>query len=72
MLVGEQRYVYGPDHLRTVSLARQALRARRLRFRHPETDETMDFEAPLPKDMEDLLARLKTSGREERTGDVTD
>lgn len=72
MLIGEQRYVYGPDSLRTVSFARQALHARRLQFRHPETDKTMDFVAPLPKDMEDLLARLRKSGREERPPDDAD
>ena len=36
---------------------RQALHARTLGFRHPETGEEMFFEAPLPSDMEELLSK---------------
>lgn len=58
MLVGEQRYVFGPDHLRSISFPRQALHAYRLSFRHPFDDRVMEFEAPMPADMADLIKRL--------------
>jgi 23S rRNA pseudouridine1911/1915/1917 synthase len=60
-LVGEQRYTYGPDSLRTIAFGRHALHAKRLAFRHPVDERSMEFEAPLPKDLEDLLARLRKS-----------
>ena len=58
-LVGERRYTYGPDELRPIEFARQALHAHRLTFRHPADDREMRFEAPLPEDMAALLARLR-------------
>ena len=58
-LVGEQRYVYGPDDLRGVDFPRQALHSHRLAFRHPMTDQPLSFEAALPQDMAELLARLR-------------
>jgi 23S rRNA pseudouridine1911/1915/1917 synthase len=60
-LVGEQRYVYGPDILRPIPFPRQALHAARLAFRHPSTGERLDFEAPLPEDMAALVAKLRRS-----------
>jgi 23S rRNA pseudouridine1911/1915/1917 synthase len=62
-LVGERRYVYGPDELRPIAFPRQALHAHRLTFRHPTDDREMRFEVPLPEDLVGLLARLR-SGRE--------
>src|SRR5205814_8773689 len=59
MLVGEQRYVFGPDHLRSIVFPRQALHAYRLSFRHPFDRREMQFEAPMPADLLDLLARLR-------------
>lgn len=38
---------------------RQALHARTLGFRHPKTGEEMDFEAPLPSDMQFLLDKWR-------------
>lgn len=38
---------------------RQALHARTLGFRHPRTGEEMDFEAPLPEDMTQLVERWR-------------
>ncbi|CUH75179.1 Ribosomal large subunit pseudouridine synthase D [Tritonibacter multivorans] len=38
--------------------ARQALHAAVLGFEHPVSGEMMRFEAPLPQDMEDLIAKL--------------
>lgn len=58
-LVGEKRYVYGPDDLRSIPFERQALHAYRLGFLHPADGRPLQFEAPLPKDMRDLLARLR-------------
>jgi 23S rRNA pseudouridine1911/1915/1917 synthase len=60
-LVGEKRYVFGPDALRPIAFPRQALHARRLAFRHPSDDRPLEFEAPLPRDMADLIARLRAS-----------
>ncbi|MFZ3033476.1 MAG: RluA family pseudouridine synthase [Parvibaculum sp.] len=40
-------------------LGRQALHAHHLGFEHPVTGEQMNFDAPLPTDMQDLLDALK-------------
>jgi 23S rRNA pseudouridine1911/1915/1917 synthase len=58
-LVGEQRYVYGPDRLRPIAFERQALHAHRLSFRHPTDRRVLGFEAPLPGDMMALIERLR-------------
>jgi 23S rRNA pseudouridine1911/1915/1917 synthase len=58
-LVGEQRYVYGPDEIRPIEFPRQALHAHRLAFRHPTDDRPLSFEAPLPDDLTTLIARLR-------------
>lgn len=58
-LVGEQRYTYGPDALRTITFPRQALHAYRLAFHHPDDDRELRFEAPLPADLAALIARLR-------------
>jgi 23S rRNA pseudouridine1911/1915/1917 synthase len=58
-LVGERRYVFGPDHLRPIGFSRQALHAYRLTFRHPEDGHVLRFQAPLPSDLLELLARLR-------------
>ena len=58
-LVGEERYVYGPDTLRPIPFGRQALHAFRLGFDHPSDAHEVRFEAPLPADLKDLLARLR-------------
>ena len=58
-LIGERRYVFGPDSLRPVQFKRQALHAFRLTFRHPADGRLMEFEAPLPADFEGLLSHLR-------------
>ena len=58
-LVGERRYVFGPDELRPVTFPRQALHAHRLTFCHPVGGRELPFEVPMPKDMVDLVARLR-------------
>jgi len=58
-LVGERRYTYGPDNLRPIAFPRQALHAQRLAFRHPIDGRALRFEAPLPADLAELVARLR-------------
>jgi 23S rRNA pseudouridine1911/1915/1917 synthase len=58
-LVGEQRYVYGPDALRSIEFPRQALHAHRLSFQHPVDGRPLTFEAPLPADLTALVKRLR-------------
>jgi 23S rRNA pseudouridine1911/1915/1917 synthase len=57
-LVGEQRYTYGPDTLRSIAFPRQALHAQRLAFKHPTDGRELRFEAPLPPDMRKLIEQL--------------
>jgi 23S rRNA pseudouridine1911/1915/1917 synthase len=58
-LVGEQRYTYGPDTLRSIAFPRQALHAHRLAFKHPADGRELRFEAPLAPDIKDLIAKLR-------------
>ena len=48
-----------PRHAADDPFGRQALHAYRLRCRHPTDGRTLTFEAPPPRDFEDLLARLR-------------
>jgi 23S rRNA pseudouridine1911/1915/1917 synthase len=52
--------VYGPDELRGIEFPRQALHAFRLAFAHPTTGAPVRFEAPLPADMVELVAQLRS------------
>ncbi len=61
-LVGETRYVYGPDILRPISFPRHALHAWQLGFRHPADDRALRFEARPPADFEELIGRLRGGG----------
>jgi 23S rRNA pseudouridine1911/1915/1917 synthase len=58
-LVGEQRYVCGPDEKRPLVFGRQALHAHRLVLQHPRSGQILRLEAPLPPDMADLIERLR-------------
>lgn len=58
-LVGERRYIFGPDVLRPIDFPRQALHAHRLAFRHPLDGREMRFEAPLPEDLQKVIGRLR-------------
>ena len=49
-LIGD--YLYNPD---MEYMARQALHSYRLCFTHPITGQSMDFTAPLPEDMQNVL-----------------
>jgi 23S rRNA pseudouridine1911/1915/1917 synthase len=50
-----------PTNVDDVLIGRQALHAHRLAFRHPATEEAVEFEAPLPPDMENTLAALRNA-----------
>jgi 23S rRNA pseudouridine1911/1915/1917 synthase len=65
VLVGERRYTFGPGSLRAIPFGRHALHARRLAFRHPGDERLLAFEAALPSDLVDLIARLRRG----RTGE---
>ena len=58
-LVGEARYVFGPEVLRPISFSRQALHAHRLSFRHPADERKVEVVASPPADFNDLLTRLR-------------
>jgi 23S rRNA pseudouridine1911/1915/1917 synthase len=60
-LVGERRYVFGPDEMRPIDFARQALHAARLTVKHPVTGRALTFEAPLPQDLRELIAALRAA-----------
>ena len=49
-LIGD--YLYHPDYTK---IKRQALHSYRLTFKHPITKETLEFTAPLPLDMQNIL-----------------
>ncbi|MDP1535904.1 MAG: 23S rRNA pseudouridine(1911/1915/1917) synthase RluD [Burkholderiales bacterium] len=53
--------VYGPRNPPAAPrLARQALHAEKLALTHPLSGETMRWQAPLPEDMKQLIAALRT------------
>lgn len=54
-LAGDPKY--GPK--KTLSIHGQALHAAVLGFIHPRTQEYLEFEAPMPADMDQLLAQLR-------------
>lgn len=58
-LVGEQRYVFGPEELRPIDFPRQALHAARLGVRHPSTGEPLRLDAPVPADFKKLMKELR-------------
>lgn len=49
---------YGPKN--SLPIQGQALHAGVLGFRHPRTDQYLEFDAPLPEDMASILTRLRT------------
>ncbi len=57
-LVGDPKY--GPMGTRAHGIDGQALHAAVLGFTHPRTGERLQFEAPLPNDLRELLERLRT------------
>lgn len=57
-LVGEKRYTFGPDDMRSIQFERHALHAWRLTFDHPADGRRLQFEAPPPPDFAALVTRL--------------
>jgi 23S rRNA pseudouridine1911/1915/1917 synthase len=54
---------YGLRRLdREIPVNRQMLHARRLAFEHPRTGVPLEFEAPVPRDMAELIAWLRARG----------
>jgi len=51
--------LYGRSHAGGIQANRQMLHAAKLSIAHPDTSEQMIFNAPLPQDMECLLATLR-------------
>jgi 23S rRNA pseudouridine1911/1915/1917 synthase len=47
--------IYGKGAKDSALIPRQALHAKRIAFKHPVTGDLMEFEAPLPEDMKQLL-----------------
>jgi 23S rRNA pseudouridine1911/1915/1917 synthase len=67
-LIGDRRYGSGTDN--PVAFRRQALHAWRLSFVHPTDGRALRFEAPVPEDLLDLLARLRTRRQTRRSSRV--
>lgn len=64
-IVGDRAYSHGSAQKHALPrsvhrMERPALHARRLSFCHPDTGETVTFEAPLPADMEGLIEGLRS------------
>jgi 23S rRNA pseudouridine1911/1915/1917 synthase len=60
-LVGDPAYGRRRDAATLPAFHRQALHAIRLAFIHPRTKRQRQWEAPLPDDMEHLLAQLRAA-----------
>jgi 23S rRNA pseudouridine1911/1915/1917 synthase len=56
-LVGD--LLYGGRRVMGYGIRRQALHARTLAFRHPVTQENLDFESPVSADIQELLSALR-------------
>jgi 23S rRNA pseudouridine1911/1915/1917 synthase len=68
-LVGDSTYLKGaqkcPPSMRAIlaDFPRQALHAARLGLEHPVTGEWMEWQAPLPEDMAQLLAQVRNESK---------
>ncbi|MEI9908104.1 MAG: RluA family pseudouridine synthase [Actinomycetota bacterium] len=60
-LVGDFTYGADPTLAARLEMTRPWLHALELRFRHPVTDEPLDFTAPYPTDLQKALALLESS-----------
>ncbi|MCK5826105.1 MAG: RluA family pseudouridine synthase [Desulfuromusa sp.] len=59
-LVGDERYG-GPSMVAGIDVVRPLLHAEKLAFRHPVLNENLDFVAPVPQDMLQVLTSLRKS-----------
>lgn len=57
-LLGDTTYGYKPSRLRGIDVPRVMLHSTELHVSHPERDEEMCFEAPLPADFKAMIDRL--------------
>ena len=57
-LLGDTTYGFKPGRLKEINIPRVMLHSTELRIQHPERDELMTFEAPLPADMEAVIEQL--------------
>ena len=63
-LIGDHLYGgYNP-----ALLDRQALHAYKLKFRHPVSGQMLEIQAPLPADMQSLIAKIEESEKPEKSG----
>ena len=58
-LAGERKYARGKEATLRFKSRRVALHAWRLAFTHPRTGKALQVEAPLPPDLQELLARAR-------------
>jgi 23S rRNA pseudouridine1911/1915/1917 synthase len=58
-LLGDTTYGFKPGRLKDIEVPRVMLHSTELRIKHPDRDELMTFEAPLPRDFEDLAVQLE-------------
>ncbi len=57
-LLGDTTYGFKPNRLKDVKVPRVMLHSTELRIQHPDRDELMQFEAPLPADFDAVMAQL--------------
>ena len=57
-LLGDSTYGFKPGLLKDIEVPRVMLHSTELQIQHPDHGVRMTFEAPLPRDFEDLIARL--------------
>ena len=57
-LLGDSTYGFKPGLLKGIEVPRVMLHSTELQIKHPARDEQMTFEAPLPRDFEDLIVQL--------------
>lgn len=61
-VLGDEEYGEKRSRLPGVEIARQMLHAYKLGFTHPIKSEWMEFTAPIPQDMQELLIYLRKEG----------
>lgn len=59
-LLGDVTYGFKANRLKAVRVPRVMLHSTELHVRHPDRDQLMRFEAPLPEDMHTVVAELKS------------
>jgi 23S rRNA pseudouridine1911/1915/1917 synthase len=60
--IKRKKYKSGKDQEERPLISRVILHARKLEFKHPTTNETMTFEAELPKDFRAVVNQLDKWG----------